>query len=209
MIVELEGRGSCRAGRFAMRRRPGRSLALPGINIDLALNRIHDCTHSPPQTANTIDSFAGSQHELHHQLLLRRRTGEDHEFQLTSIGLHVVRHEPGFTNDGRQPFREFIDERMMQRAVIDRDEGLLIVKKTDLWIVDCTGHRELCPNATACDCLAWNKWQNSRSRKQLSQNILLVLQRGVVWVVKLAAGATALRLKVFAVHQLPGIRLSV
>ena len=140
---------------------------------------------------------------------MRRRTGDDDEFQLTSIRLHVIRHEPRFTNKRRQPQREFIDQRMMQRTIINRDDRLLIIKKTDLQIVEGARNSQLCANATAGDFGTRYKWQTPRFRKQLSQDILLVLQCGVVCLVQLAAGATVLRLKVFAVHQLSGIRLSV
>jgi hypothetical protein len=98
---------------------------------------------------------------------------------------------------------------MMQRTICHRDDRLSIIEESDLWIVTCAGHGELRTNATACDVLARYEWKDPRSRKQLGQYILLMLQRGAVCVIEQAAGAAALRLKVFAVHQFSGIRLSV
>ena len=132
--------------------------------------------------------------------MMRRRTGENHKFQFTAICLHVVRHQSGFTNDGRQPLREFIDQRMVQRAIIDRNDCLLIIEETDLRVLECSGHCELRSNATAGDFPRRFKWQDPRIGKQLSQDILLVSQRGVVCVVQQAARAAAVRFKVFAVH---------
>ncbi len=87
--------------------------------------------------------------------------------------------------------RELVDQRVMQRAIINRDECLLIVEEPDLRIVEGSGHGELCPNATASDFPARDEWQAPRFRKQARQDIQLVLQRGVVCVVEQAAGTAA------------------